>query len=98
MAEGLNVLSIIKQASKPPESESVDLVYGTVTNMQPLTVTIDSKLIVSAQFLELSMLCKPLSFRFEGEDILVWRGLQLGDKVKLLRIAKGNRYYVMERV
>lgn len=31
-------------------------------------------------------------------NALVWRGLQQGDKVSLLKVQKGQTYYVLERV
>ena len=30
-------------------------------------------------------------------DILLWRGLRVGDKVRVLRVNKGQMFYVMER-
>ena len=30
-------------------------------------------------------------------DILLWRGLQVGDKVRILRVNKGQQFYVLER-
>lgn len=30
-------------------------------------------------------------------DILLWRGLRVGDKVRVLRINKGQMFYVLER-
>lgn len=30
-------------------------------------------------------------------DVVVWRGLQAGDKVRMLRLQKGQRYLVLER-
>ena len=31
-------------------------------------------------------------------DVIIWRGLQKGDKVRMLRLQKGQRYLVLERV
>ncbi len=30
-------------------------------------------------------------------DILLWRGLQVGDKVRILRVNKGQQFFVLER-
>jgi hypothetical protein len=30
-------------------------------------------------------------------DILLWRGLQAGDKVLMLKVGKGQKYYVIQR-
>lgn len=31
-------------------------------------------------------------------DVLLWRGLVVGDEVLMLKVGRGQRYYVMERV
>ena len=31
-------------------------------------------------------------------DILLWRGLNVGDKVLMLKVARGQKYYIMQRV
>ena len=30
-------------------------------------------------------------------DILLWRGLKVGDKVLMLKVGRGQRYYIMQR-
>ena len=30
-------------------------------------------------------------------DILLWRGLEVGDKVLMLKVGRGQKYYVMQR-
>lgn len=30
-------------------------------------------------------------------DILLWRGLKIGDKVLMLKVAQGQKYYIMQR-
>lgn len=30
-------------------------------------------------------------------DIMLWRGLKKGDKVLMLKVAKGQKYYIMQR-
>lgn len=34
----------------------------------------------------------------EGDyDIMLWRGLKVGDRVLMLKVARGQKYYVMQR-
>lgn len=33
----------------------------------------------------------------EDYDIMLWRGLRVGDKVLMLKVGKGQKYYVMQR-
>ena len=30
-------------------------------------------------------------------EVVIWGGLQVGDKVSLLRVAEGQKYYVLDR-
>lgn len=32
------------------------------------------------------------------EDLLLWRGLQVGDKVLMFKMARGQKFYIMQRV
>ena len=31
-------------------------------------------------------------------DLLLWRGLQVGDKVFMLKVSRGQKYYILQRV
>lgn len=128
MAQGETILQIIKEASKPPESETVDVVYGTVATVSPISIRVDSKLTIPADSIELSCLCKPFSTtvlihthevpahntQSAGDPshthnvnalttgpaqatIQLWRGLIVGDTVRMIRLSRGNKYYVIER-
>lgn len=89
-----------------------DFVYGTVTGLSPLTIQIDEKFPVSGENLVLSALCKPFVttvFLHKHKDsisgdtdeqlltITVWRGLAVGDRVRMLRCNSGQTFYVLDR-
>ena len=72
----------------------------------------DPKLRLTETFLKLSPLCLEKSFTipaWETNDesahsytipqhkVIVWRGLRKGDRVAMLRCAKGGIYYVLQR-
>lgn len=105
---------------------SSDLVFGSVTSMNPLRIKIDNRFEIDNSHLILSRMVKELSVNVSvtvsvGVEVsvsvdgkggsgsgsgggagsgsgLVWRGLQVGDEVSLLKVQKGQTYYVLERV
>ena len=88
--------------NKPRSDELSDLVYGKVTKTSPLTILVESRFEISSPFLILSQMVKNLSVTvwIDGKSgsAQVFRGLQVGDGVMMLRVQKGQKYYVLERV
>jgi len=91
------------------EGELSDLVYGVVTSTTPLTIRVDNRFSVGSRHLLLSQMVRNLSLpvtvsvTVNGESgqgtgtVQVFRPLQTGDRVKMLRVSKGQKYYVLER-
>lgn len=144
---GERLVEVMKRAARSgiPQTERTDLVWGTVTEADPIKITLDNdpKLILDETFLFLSPLCKEKRFTIpewktddetqhvhaitvnvhttvtegsatstatascaptthkhtipEHPDVLVWRGLEAGDRVLMLRCAMGALYYVLQR-
>lgn len=89
------------------ESEYTDEVFGKVISTSPLKILVDSRMTLTAEFLELSKLVKPLSIKvkipIKGENdkfaegtIKLWDGMKSGDKVRMLRVSSGQRFLIME--
>jgi hypothetical protein len=89
-----------------------DLVFGTVTSVSPLTIQIDDKFPVYESQIVLSALCKPFvtdiyrhlhADNYYGntderlQTVTVWRGLQAGDRVRMLQCNGGQKYFVLDR-
>lgn len=94
---GEKLVKIIQNAAvgMNPETSKTDMVLGVVTSVEPLKVLIakdDKNLELTSAFLILSPFCKA----FESGTV-IWDGLKKGDKVLMLRIANGNKYYVLQR-
>lgn len=109
-----------------PPTERTDLVYGTVTSIAPLVISVQAEnkqMPLTEGFLVLSAMClqktvvvtRPaiqatcssagdpshthvVTVPAQTVTAVVWRGLLPGDNVKMLRIANGAQYYVLERV
>ena len=90
---GNKLLKIMQEAGKMPTGETTDLLFGVVTSVSPLKIKIDNRFEVDEKFLILSALVKETVL----PDIFLWRGLIVGDKVRVLRVNQGQMFYVLER-
>lgn len=142
MTLGKIILDAAKVHSQIPDSQFSDVLSGTVTSVEPLTIKVGSKLVLNEQNLILSAFVQetwinipttpnslePADGKYQhrhyingetelandgqGADhkhaikiytefahpkILLWRGLKVGDVVYLLRVAKGQSYFVLQR-
>lgn len=98
---GEKLAKAIKRA-KPKESDFSDLVFGVVTSTSPLKIKVDENgLELDRRFFILSRMVQPLtvSITIDGKTGTgtVFRALQTGDKVIMLKVQKSQRYYVLER-
>lgn len=92
---GSKLIEIIQQASKMPLEQSTDLVFGTVTSMTPLKIRIDNKYEVDSTFLALSEFCTTRYAVAPNSGVKLWDGLIVGDKVRMLRLNRGQLFYVI---
>lgn len=93
---GEKLLQLIAQTGKGERARSdpTNLIFGTVTSIAPLTIQTEAKQPLDADFLVLSALCKPFSVPQLGQ---IWRGLAVGDRVRMLQCEGGQAFYVLER-
>jgi hypothetical protein len=86
---GDRLVQIMRAASKKPSSEETDLINGEITSVNPLKIWVDSRFEIDDSFnIILSALCKESPY---------WRGLKVGDVVRILRLNNGQLFYVLER-
>ncbi|WP_429968135.1 DUF2577 family protein [Enterococcus sp. AZ046] len=97
---GEKLARVIKD-NRPRESELSDMIYGLVTSVSPLTIRVDNRYSVGNQHLILSQMVRDLSVSvtIDGKQgtAQVFRPLQIGDHVRMLRVSKGQKFYVLER-
>lgn len=92
-----DLANVLKGLQTNPSSLS-DLVYGTVIKVSPLTIQINARMILTSEFLELSNAVKPYFIDIPTiGKVEVFRALKVGDKVRMLRVQEGQKYYVIER-
>lgn len=111
--EKLAALMLQAAASQMARQTPTDFVYGMVTDISPLVVQLENKFPIREDSLILSALCKSFvttllrhSHRCEGcgsetdiclDPVTVWRGLEKGDRVRMLQCDKGQKFYVLDR-
>lgn len=87
MSDGHRLVQLMRQAGKQPQNEVVDIVTGQVTSVKPLRVKIENRELTES-FLMVGALCQQTS---------MWRGLQIGDSVLMLKVGRGQKYYMLQR-
>lgn len=102
---GTEDLARVIKDCQTKHNELTDMVYGVVTNTNPLTIRVDNRFSIAKKHLILSQMVRNLSVSFtvtiEGKtgsgSSQVFSSLQTGDQVRMLRVGKGQKYYVLER-
>ena len=87
MSDGHRLAKMMREAGRTPQNEVVDIVEGEVTSVSPLKVKVDNRELTES-FLILGTLCQQTS---------MWRGLNAGDKVMMIKLARGQKYYIIQR-
>lgn len=106
MSTGL--IDIMKKAALEANEASnyTDLKYGTVTNDNPLEVTITTNfilpeelLIVPEQLNNYTVNMIPYDAREDEEErtYIVFNALNIGDRVALIREHGGRKYFILDR-
>lgn len=99
MASGL--IDIMKRAAIDAEESAtpVDLKYGTVSQTEPeLCVRITPVFILPAALLVVPENLTDHEIKLNNNTFIMYNGLQVGDKVALLRERGGGKYFILDRV
>ncbi|MFS1514550.1 DUF2577 domain-containing protein [Chengkuizengella sp. SCS-71B] len=104
------MIDLIKQASLGAVNASgpTKILYGTVAKINPLEINVDQRFKLPEDFLvvpeSVTEIVVDLKHSHVGteeslnEPIVIRKGLEVGDKVLLLRIQGGQQYIVLDRV
>lgn len=99
---------LIERINEPggKPSDYTDEVFGKVQSTNPLTIWINQDLQIKGNFIELTTEAKGLtldvSLPVNNEEtargsITVFPKLEVGDRVRMLRVQKGQRFIVLGR-
>lgn len=99
-----NLVQLIKKAAMEAvrESKPSDFLYGTVASVEPLSIRINQRLVLSESFLILTNNVKDYTVEISEDDsrreITIHNSLEVGEKVILLMRAGGQEYLVLDRL
>ncbi len=94
------MLEAIKKAAKDAieASAPVAVMFGTVTKTNPLEVNVDQRFTLDADVLVQTAATTELKMTIGSTEYTVRPGLQVGDRVVLLRIQGGQKYLILDKV
>ena len=94
------LVNLIKQASMGAfeSSNPVAVMFGTVIKTSPLEVNVEQRFTLTRDFLVLTERLTEYKTTIAGQEVVIRKGLQAGDKVILLRVQGGQQYIVWDRV
>jgi hypothetical protein len=97
-------LDLVKQASigAVQATNPVAVTYGTVSQIEPLEVSVDQRFTLPEVFLvvpeHMTEYKVTVNTELGPQEIVIRRGLEVGDKVILLRAQGGQQYVIVGRV
>ena len=104
-----NLSKVIKKAAlQAVEAQNpADLRFGTVTNIEPLEVTVTNQFVLPAKLLDvpehltdytIQMGIGSMNGSEDRQLITIYAGLRLNDRVALLRAKGGQKYLILGRL
>lgn len=103
MGNASRLVRAMQKAAEPKENDIVDIILGEVTSVSPLKIK-TGKIELGSSFLILSPMCQQAKITIPATDtqpaipnVVLWRGLNIGDQVHMIRCGQGQKYYVLQR-
>lgn len=98
----VDALAAYLKQMTPKTNDLADMVYGTVTGTSPLKIRVDNMTFdLDNRFFILSRMVRNLTvtITIDGKSgsAQVFRPLETGDRVSMLRVQHGQKFYVLER-
>ncbi|QGQ93957.1 DUF2577 domain-containing protein [Paenibacillus psychroresistens] len=96
----MKLLNLIKQASigAVEAGNPMNVQFGMVSSMNPLEVNLDQRFTLEEDFLIVPDTLTELIITIGSTEYTIRRGLELGDKVILLRVQGGQQFIILDRV
>lgn len=94
------MLEAIKKAALDAitASNPVNIMFGDVRLLSPLTVNVDQRFNLTADFLIISETLTRYEITIGSTQYVIREGLKVGDKVILLRMQGGQKYLIVDKV
>lgn len=93
------MLNTIKQAALDAieASKPVTVMTGTVIKISPLEVNVDQRFTLDADFLIVPESLTRYTLTIGSNEYVIRPGLQVGDRVILLRVQGGQKYLILDK-
>lgn len=94
------LLQLIKRAAKEAvdASNPAAVLYGTVKMISPLSVAVEQRFTLTEAFLVVPETLTAYKLTIGAQEYIIRRGLEVGDKVVLLREQGGQQFIILDRV
>lgn len=96
----MSLINLVRQAGLGAVESTMPVVirFGTVTKTNPLEINVEQHKPLDQSFLTVTEQLTEYKVTVNGETITIRRGLQVGDRVVLVRIQGSGKYIVFDRV
>lgn len=96
----MSIVDTIKYISKGTHEAGnpMAVMYGTVTNANPLEVNVEQRLTLPKDFLIVPEQLTESKLSIDGREYIIRKGLSIGDKVILIRVQGGQDYVILDRM
>lgn len=94
------MLNVIKQAALDAleASNPAAVLTGTVMNVNPLEVNVEQRFTLDADFLIVPEALTRYTLTIGSTEYVIRQGLQVHDRILLLRLQGGQRYLILDKV
>ncbi|BBH19864.1 hypothetical protein Back11_12090 [Paenibacillus baekrokdamisoli] len=79
-------------------SSPVAVYFGIISAIHPLEVAVNQRFILPEDFLVVPENLSEFKLNIGGQETVIRRGLEVGDKIVMLRIKGGEQYVILDRV
>ena len=96
----MSLINLVRQAGLGAVESTMPVAirFGTVTKTNPLEINVEQHKPLDQSFLTVTEQLTEYKVTVNGETITIRRGLQVGDRVVLVRIQGSGKYIVFDRV
>lgn len=93
------MLNVIKRAAVEAMAtgQPVAILFGNVTNTNPLEVNVDQRFTLDADFFIVPEVLTKYELQIGGNKYVIRSGLKPGDQVILLRMQGGQKYLILDK-
>jgi len=96
----MSLVDVMKRVSlgAVEASNPTAIYFAVVKNVNPLEVIVDQRFTLPEDFLVVPETLTEQKIMIGGQEVMIRRGLESGDKLVMLRVPGGQQYILLDRV